>query len=75
MSDNDSPKRQKNQTNVYLKYSGMAFQMLATILVCAYGGIKLDEYQNNQTPGWTIGLSLFGIAAAMYFVIKSALKK
>ena len=75
MSDNDLPEQQKKPTNQYLKYSGMAFQMLATILVCSYGGIKLDEYQNNETRGWTIGLSLFGIVVAMYFVIKGVMKK
>ena len=54
----------------FLRYSGMAMQMLGTILVFTYGGYKLDEWQQNKVPVWTLVLSLTSIAASLYLLIK-----
>lgn len=61
-----TPKRE----NQYAKYSGMGFQMLITIGLGTYLGVKLDEWQQNHTPVWTLVLSLVSIAAAMYNFIR-----
>ncbi|MCH2197272.1 MAG: AtpZ/AtpI family protein [Flavobacteriales bacterium] len=53
----------------------MAFTMAATIGLFIYGGIKLDEYQGNETPGWTIAGALVGVSAGMYYAIKDLMKK
>jgi hypothetical protein len=53
----------------------MAMQMLGTILVFTYGGYKLDEYQQNKVPVWTLILSLGSIAASLYLLIKSFTKQ
>jgi len=55
----------------FLRYSGMATQMLGTILVFTYAGYKLDQWQMNKTPVWTLVLSLFSIAASLYLLIRS----
>ena len=60
------PKRTPN----YAKYSGMGLQMLGTIGLGTYAGVKLDEWQGNKTPGWTLALSLLSIGAALYHFIK-----
>jgi F0F1-type ATP synthase assembly protein I len=39
-----------------------------------YGGYKLDEYYKNNTPGFTIVLSLVSIGIAMYVVLKDFIK-
>ncbi len=72
MSDK-KPDSKKSSGNKFLKFSGMTSQMGITIAGFAYGGHKLDESQKNETPVWTIVLSLTGIAIALYFVIKSVL--
>ena len=54
-----------------LRYSGMAMQMLGTILVFTYAGYKLDAWQANKTPIWTLILSLTSIAASLYLLIRS----
>lgn len=58
----------------FLKFSGMAMQMLGTILIFTYGGYRLDEWQQNNTPVWTLVLSLFSIAASLYLLIRSISK-
>ena len=71
-------KNRKNQGNKGIKdfarYSGMAFQMLAIILVTTWGGIKLDQITGTDTPVFTIILSLLGVFAAIYTAVKDFLK-
>ncbi|MCU0339295.1 MAG: AtpZ/AtpI family protein [Spirosomaceae bacterium] len=56
--------------NQYAKYAGMGFQMLTTIGLGTYLGVKLDEWQQNKIPGWTLVLSLLSIAISMYNFIR-----
>ena len=65
----------KKQSSGFLKYSGIAMQMLGTILVFTYGGYRLDAWQQNKVPVWTLVLSLTSIAASLYMLIKSFTKK
>jgi F0F1-type ATP synthase assembly protein I len=71
-------KNQKSQENKGLndfgKYSGMAFQMLAIILITTWGGIQLDKLAKFHTPVFTIILSLLGVFAAIYTVLKDFIK-
>ena len=68
---NPSPQKQPNP---YLKYSTMAFQMLAVIGLGCWGGDKLDKMYQNTTPVFTIVLSLVSIFVAMYLAIKDLIK-
>lgn len=52
-----------------LRYSGMAMQMLGTILLFTYAGYRLDEWQHHKIPVWTLILSLVSIAASLYLLI------
>lgn len=61
---------ERNPSNL-IRYSGMAMQMLGTILVFTYAGYKLDAWQMNKTPVWTLILSLTSIAASLYMLIRS----
>lgn len=62
--------RSKN-TNRMAIYSGLAFQMLGTILVFTYGGYKLDQYLQNKIPVWTLILSLTSIGSSLYMFIRN----
>ncbi|MCC2546038.1 AtpZ/AtpI family protein [Hymenobacter sp. BT175] len=55
----------------FAKYSGLGFQMLATIGLCAWGGLKLDAHFQNKNPWYTIGLMVLGLVAATYQVIRT----
>lgn len=59
----------------WAKYSGMAFQMFATIFITTWGGVKLDKLADNKTPVFTIILSLLGVFAAIYSVLKDFMRK
>jgi len=51
----------------------MAFQMVAAIGLGMWGGVTLDGMVQFKFPIFTLVLSLLGLIAAMYFVIKTAL--
>ncbi len=69
-------KQEKNpqQSNSYLKYAGMAFQMGAIITIGVLGGQKLDEWLGLKIPIFTLVLSLASVAGAIYVSIKDFLK-
>ncbi|OQX80721.1 MAG: hypothetical protein B6D61_01650 [Bacteroidetes bacterium 4484_249] len=68
-------KQKKNYLNNYAKYSSIAFQMLAIILIGVWGGYKLDEWLDLKFPIFTVTLSLLSVIAAIYYVVKDLLKK
>ncbi|HHC80258.1 MAG TPA: AtpZ/AtpI family protein [Flavobacteriia bacterium] len=63
-------KKQKKQLNKYTRFSGIAFQMVVTIGVGTYIGIKLDEKYPNKNNLFTVAFSLVFILLSLYSVIK-----
>ncbi len=60
--------------NDFARYSGIAFQMIAIILVTTWAGIKIDKLAGFHRPVFAIVLSLFGVFAAIYAAIKDFIK-
>lgn len=58
----------------FARYSGIAFQMIAIILVATWGGIKLDKLTGFEKPVFTVILSLFGVFAAIYITVRDLIK-
>jgi F0F1-type ATP synthase assembly protein I len=75
-TDQQKPgEKPKKRLNDYAKYSAMATQMMAIILIGTFGGVKLDKYLGLKTPIFTLVLTLLSIFLAIYFAIKDFLKK
>lgn len=68
--DNNKDKKPGKQLNNYIKFSGIAFQMIAIICLFAFFGVWLDGKFPNNFSAYTLIFSLLGVALAMYFVIK-----
>ena len=66
--------QKKQGLNHYARYSSIAFQMLAIILLGMFAGYKLDQWLNIR-PVFTVILSLLSVFIAIYVVIKDLLKK
>ena len=56
--------------NKFLLLSNLAIQMGVIITVGVFLGDYVDFKLNNQTPYWTILLSLLSISVAFYQVLK-----
>jgi ATP synthase protein I len=67
--------RGQQQAKPYLKYSGLAFQMIAVLVLSAWGGRTLDEKLNMKYPIWTMVLMLLGVLGTMYLVIRGVTRK
>ena len=79
--EQQQPIKKKNQKGLknkgvrdFARYSGIAFQMMAIILVATWGGIKLDKLTGFENPVFTIILSLLGVFAAIYTIIRDLIK-
>ena len=69
--------RKKDKENVegYAKYSGIAFQMIASIGLFVWLGTYLDKRTETSQPYWTLGLTLMAVVASMVSIIKNFLPK
>ena len=65
--------RGKQGLDAYSRYSTIAIQMVVIILITSLGGVKLDKLAGTE-PILTVVISLLGVAAAMWLVIKEALR-
>jgi ATP synthase protein I len=70
------PKKNNNQSlNALARYSGMAFQMAATIIVFLFLGKWIDSKVHLKFPMFTAILSILGVFIGVYFVIRDILKQ
>ncbi|MDR3693240.1 AtpZ/AtpI family protein [Mucilaginibacter sp.] len=69
--DKNKPEKDDNTGRGYLKFTGMAFQMIAIIGIFAFAGYKIDTSANHQVKWATAALSLTGVFISLYLVIRS----
>jgi F0F1-type ATP synthase assembly protein I len=69
-----TPKKEKKALNAYARYTSIAFQMLAIILVGVFGGRELDRWLELAFPVFTLILTILGVVLAIFTVIKDLLK-
>jgi len=74
VGSNNQIQKKKERLNNYARFSGVGFQMLATIGVGVWGGIKLDNNYPNNYQVFTVICSLISIGVALYLVIKQVTK-
>jgi F0F1-type ATP synthase assembly protein I len=71
------PKENRRQSlNALARYSGMAFQIGATVILCLYLGKWLDSKikLSLNFPLFTTFLTILGVFLGVYFVIRDLLK-
>jgi hypothetical protein len=71
----EKPAGPKKRLSDYARYSGMAVQMIAIILLGVWGGIKLDEWLSLEFPVFTLVLTLLSVFLSIFFAIRDFLKK
>lgn len=64
-------KQNRSQLNSYIKYSGLAFQMIAVMGLAVWGGMKLDDAVGNKFPAFMIILSLLAFTASLIVTIRN----
>jgi F0F1-type ATP synthase assembly protein I len=64
----------RKSLNDYARYSSMAVQMLAIILIGVFAGFKLDQWFDTK-PILTVIFSIVSVAISIYSVTKDLLRK
>jgi F0F1-type ATP synthase assembly protein I len=76
---NNQSKNQKKENpdtsgmKTFARYSGMGFQMIAIILLFYWAGSKLDQRAATEKPVYTAILTVLGVFAGLYIVLKDFL--
>lgn len=55
----------------YLKYAGLGFEILASMLVCIGIGYWLDQRYQTEKPWFVLGFALLGCAIVIYRMIRT----
>ena len=64
----------RKNLNDYARYSSIAIQMLAIILVGVFAGFELDKWLHTK-PILTVILSVVSVALSIYFITKDLLRR
>lgn len=59
--------------DAYSRYSTIAIQMVVIIVAASLAGVQLDKKAGTE-PVLTVILSLLGVAAAMWLIIREAIR-
>jgi ATP synthase protein I len=70
-----NPNKKASGLQNFGHYSGMAFQMIAIILLFVWGGTKIDQKYFQGKDVFVIILSLVGVFIALYVVLKDLLNQ
>jgi F0F1-type ATP synthase assembly protein I len=71
---NPESDQNKKEINNFAKYSGMAFQMLATIGVFTFIGYLIDKGNKSGQPLFAALLGFVGVVVSLFMIIRSLTK-
>jgi len=60
--------------NMYIRFSSIGIQMGLIIFLFSWLGVYLDERYSNETPWFTLVLSLLGVIGSMVLIIRAVTK-
>lgn len=71
--NNDKYKKPKKQFDDFIRYSSLAFEMMAIMGIGVFAGIKIDQWLELSFPAFTLGLMILSVAGAIYHAIRKFL--
>lgn len=60
----------KSMLSFYARYSSLAFQMIAIILVGAFGGKALDSWLELSFPTFTLVFTVLGVVGSIIYGVR-----
>jgi len=67
--------KKSKQLRELARYSGLAFQMIAIILLVLFAGIQADKYFENEFQVFTVLGAFLGVILSLYISLKDFFKK
>ena len=65
----------KNKIDNFIRYSSLAFEMMAIIGGGTFFGFKIDQWMNNEFKSFTLGLMILSVIGAILYGTKNLLKR
>ncbi|MDP2337247.1 MAG: AtpZ/AtpI family protein [Bacteroidota bacterium] len=72
MSPNKNQKPRK-QFDDFIRYSGLAFEMIAIMGIGTWSGTKIDQWLDLKFPVFTLVLMVLAVLGAIYHAIRKFL--
>ena len=73
--EQDSDKKKKESSELS-RYSGIAFQMIAIIMIAVFAGFKLDQWiKAIEFPVFLVSFTIVGVILSMIYTIRDFIKK
>lgn len=70
LNNNNEQKKKDSPLRFYAKYSSLGFQMLAIILVGAFGGQALDKWLDWGFPVFTLVFTILAVVMSVIYGIR-----
>jgi F0F1-type ATP synthase assembly protein I len=67
--------KNKNKFDAFIRYSSLAFEMMAMIALGTFLGYKIDQWMDNEFKGFTLGLMILWVVGAVFYSTRNILKK
>jgi len=66
-------KKPKKKLDDFIRYSSLAFEMIAIMGLGVLLGIKIDQWLSLSFPAFTLGLMILSVVGAIYHAIRKFL--
>ena len=63
----------KNKFDDFIRYSGLAFEMMAIMGIGVWIGVKIDRWLELSFPAFTLTLMILSVIAAIYHAVRKFL--
>ncbi|MGQ8337297.1 AtpZ/AtpI family protein [Sunxiuqinia sp. A32] len=73
MKNKKDLKKPKRNLDQFIRYSSLAFEMAAIMVMGVFAGIKIDDWLNLSFPIFTLVLMILAVIGAIYHAIKKFL--
>lgn len=67
--------KSKNKIDAFIRYSSLAFEMMAMIALGTFLGYKIDQWMDNEFKGFTFGLMILAVVGSVIYSTRNILKK
>jgi len=67
-------KKHKKKFDEFIRYSSLAFEMIAIMGLAVFVGFKIDHWLNLSFPAFTLAFMILSVIGAIYHAIKKFLK-
>jgi F0F1-type ATP synthase assembly protein I len=66
--------KNKNKFDAFIRYSGLAFEMMAMIVLGTFSGYKIDQWMGNDFKWFTLFLMVFSVIGSVVYFVRKLLK-